>query len=96
MSFAVGPELGIVQAADVQAQWLQTLAELDAAPPREPAPLALDLSGVQDIDSAGVQLLLALRRALAERGLALSLGAPSPVAMAALRSLGLNDQLDPV
>jgi len=91
--FETGAELGIAQAADVQASWLQTLAELDTETPTHPP--TLDLSTVQEIDSAGVQLLLALRRALTERGLTLQLGEPSAVVREALARLGLDEPPQP-
>jgi anti-anti-sigma factor len=86
------PEFGVVQAAQVQAQWLEQLA----AQAEAPQPWALDLSAVQEIDSAGLQLLLALRRALVERGQSLTLLSPSAVVAAALASFGLSGTLEPL
>ena len=56
-------ELTIPHAAEIRAAWLERLADH----PRG-VDIELDLSGVGEIDSAGVQLLLALRATLAERG----------------------------
>lgn len=46
--------------------------------------LRIDLSGVSEVDGAGVQLLLATRREAQQRGVALALLAPAPALMAAL------------
>jgi ABC-type transporter Mla MlaB component len=53
------------------------------------------MSAVTEIDSAGVQLLLALRASLAARGQALSLQAPGGMVLDALRTLGLQALLVP-
>ncbi len=50
--------------------------------------LALDLSAVPECDTAGVQLLLAARRAAAAAGQALRLDAPSAAVAEALRRCG--------
>jgi ABC-type transporter Mla MlaB component len=87
---ALGPELGIVQAAEVQGQWLSQL-EAHAA---QPLPWELACAGVQEIDSAGLQLLISLRHALHERGQSLSLIDPSATLLAALASFGLSTSLE--
>jgi anti-sigma B factor antagonist len=56
--------------------------------------LPLDLGGVVDFDSSGVQLLLAARRSLAERGDALVITAASPTVRDALALFGLRALLD--
>lgn len=86
---ALGPELTIAQAA----AWRDALVDALCATEGD---LALDLSGVTDIDSAGVQLLLATRRSLAERGAALQLRTPSADVRAALAVLGLDADLNAV
>lgn len=53
--------------------------------------LTLDLARVVDCDSAGVQLLLALRCSLAQRGRALRLAGVDGSVEAALDTLGLRD-----
>ena len=83
---ALGPELTIAQAASCRDQLVDALC---AAGPD----LALDLSAVTDIDSAGVQLLLALRRSVAARGGTLQLQRPSGDVRAALAVLGLDERL---
>jgi anti-anti-sigma factor len=60
-----------------------------------PGDLSLDLGEVTDFDSAGVQLLLAVRRSLRERGDALVIAAASPAVRDALTVFGLLDLLSP-
>ncbi|MDT9001723.1 STAS domain-containing protein [Paucibacter sp. APW11] len=87
-ALVLGPELTIAQAAEVRQQLLDHLADLDA-------PLSLDLSGVSEFDSAGVQVLLALHATLAARGHALTLQSPSAVVRAALDCYQLSSRLMP-
>jgi anti-sigma B factor antagonist len=54
------------------------------------APCTLDLSDVTEIDSAGVQLLIAARRTAAERGCELTLSAHSAPVLEALNVFGLT------
>ena len=56
--------------------------------------LTLDLSEVTDFDSAGVQLLLAARRSLVERGQRLHVAAASQVVRDGLQVFGLQSLLD--
>lgn len=76
-------EMTIAQAAALRDQ---LLAVLDTAPDG----LGLDLGDVEAFDSAGLQLLLATRNSLAERGLGLSLRAASAPVADALRVYGLQ------
>lgn len=85
-TLALGPELTIAFAAASHQQLAEALAGADAM-------LTLDLSGVTEFDSAGLQLLLATRRSLAARGRALRLAAPSPVVRDALGVFGLQQLL---
>lgn len=55
--------------------------------------LALDLSGVIGLDSAGVQLLMAARRSLAAQGKTLQLAGSNRSVDAVLATLGLADWL---
>ncbi len=55
--------------------------------------LALDLSGVSDIDGAGLQLLLTVRREAARACTHLALANPSPVVCAGLRQHHLEQLL---
>lgn len=86
---ALGPELTISQAAHCHGLLLQSLQ----TPPTQP--LALDLSGVTDFDSAGVQLLLATERSLQQHGQTLQVVRASAVVGGALATLGLQRLLEP-
>lgn len=82
------PELTIYSAAQVKQVLLDALAARD--------PLTLDLADVCEVDSAGVQLLLAaLRHALAQGG-QLHLSGHSAAVQEAFALLGLDAQLAPV
>jgi anti-anti-sigma factor len=83
---ALGPELTIAQAATAREALLQALRDGTGE-------LALDLCGVIDFDSAGVQLLLATRRSLQAQGRALVLHQPSAAVRDALQCLGLQSML---
>jgi anti-anti-sigma factor len=86
LALVLGPEMTIAHAGSCHA----ALADaLQAAP----AALALDLGGVTDFDSSGVQLLLAAQRSLGERGDALHIVAASPAVVDALTIFGLRDLL---
>jgi anti-sigma B factor antagonist len=87
-AIALGPELTIPFAAAAR----DTLFDALRASTGD---LAVDLHGVTDMDSAGVQLLLSLRRSLAERGDALQLQSPSACVREALSVFGLTPLLQP-
>jgi anti-anti-sigma factor len=84
-AWALGPELTIAQAADSREQLLEALPDLvrDAR---------LDMAGVTEFDSSGIQLLLALRSSLAAQGQTLHLMQPSAVVRDALATFGLTEQ----
>lgn len=63
-------ELTIYGAAELQARLVASLADA-------PEGLDIDLSGVSELDSAGVQLLMAARRAALATGRSVTLCAPS-------------------
>ena len=86
-TLTLGPEFTIAQAA-AQRQRL-----LDAVQSMEAGPLRLDLSGVSDFDSAGVQLLLSLLRSAAQARATLRIETPSPVLERACRTLGVASLL---
>lgn len=92
LSLTAGPELCIAQAAQIQSDWLQLLAGVEAGQPCE---AQLDLSGVESIDSAGLQLLLALKLQLERQGGQLVLASPGPAVRDALGVFGLDDTLMP-
>ena len=86
------PELTIFHVTELQREWLQRLAELD----RDGAaatPQAIDAAPLQQLDGAGLQLLLSLRKALAERGLEPPLQGAGPVLHHAAAALGLQAAL---
>ncbi len=85
-ALVLGPEMTIAHAAG----WHAALA---AALQSRPATLALDLAGVTDFDSSAVQLLLATRRSLVERGDTLHIVAASPAVSDALATFGLQELL---
>jgi len=79
-------DLNIYSAAQCLAQ-LRHIVEANAS-------IVLDLSGVSEIDTAGVQLLLQARLACKARGLGLQFVAPSPAVQDIARLLRLHDELD--
>lgn len=81
--------LGVVDAARQREQLLALLE-------RHPGELGLDLTQVDEIDTAGVQLLLATDRSLRERGHRLHLIEVSPAVRQALRIYGLDPRLEPL
>jgi anti-anti-sigma factor len=82
----LGQELTIAQAATARETLLQAMQDGQGT-------LVLDLSGVNEFDSAGVQLLLAARRSLQQAGRALALHQPSAAVRDALHCLGLQELL---
>lgn len=90
LSLTVGTELCIPQAAEIQAAWLQALTQVESG---QPCVVQLDLSGVEACDSAGLQLLLALKARLEQQGGTLSLESPSAVVREALGIFGLDTDL---
>lgn len=83
---ALPAELTIYTAAELHPRWLQWL---DAVTPDAP-PLAVQASAVDQVDAAGVQLLLALAHGLTEREQMLRLHAPSSALLQACEALGLQ------
>ncbi|HET9642876.1 MAG TPA: STAS domain-containing protein [Burkholderiaceae bacterium] len=79
--WALDGELCIHRAGDLMTQMLQEL--------RESADLAVDLSGVVGIDTAGLQVLIALKRRAIQMERALHLVNHSPVVLEAITLLGL-------
>lgn len=77
-------ELTIGNVASLREEMLAAIAE-----PANGA-LAVDATQVQDVDSAGVQLLISLRRSLAARQRSLELVGVPPALQAALATLGVS------
>jgi anti-anti-sigma factor len=65
-------------------------AELKQALLAEPAPLQIDLSGVSEIDTAGVQLLMLAHQSAQARQHELRLVAPSPAVIEVFGLLGVD------
>ncbi len=80
-------ELSIYTAAELHPQWLAWAAL------QQGATACADGAAVDQVDGAGVQLLVALQRSLAARGCALHLSAPSRPLREACTALGLADWL---
>jgi ABC-type transporter Mla MlaB component len=83
------PELSIYTAAELHQQWL---AWAKQQPPTQ-AEALVDGAAVDQVDGAGVQLLIALQRCLATRGCALRLREPSSPLSQACTALGLGGWL---
>jgi len=80
-------DMGIADAALLRQRLLAALAA-------NPGGLALDLAAVDTCDSAGVQLLLALRHSLTARGATLQICAAAAPVRQALATYGLTDLLN--
>jgi anti-anti-sigma factor len=84
------PELTIYAAAELHPQWLAWLAAA-SGPGREEA--VVDAHAVDQVDAAGLQLLVSLERSLTDRGVRLRLNAPSSALHQACEALGLGEWL---
>lgn len=83
----VGAELNIYQAAECAADLRRLLAD----PVYAQAQLLLDLSQVQELDTAGLQLLIQVQRHCASREAPLRFVKPSPVVREMAQLLGLQE-----
>lgn len=91
-ALALPAELTIYTVAELRTAWLAWLGEaLAGADPDEP--LAADASAVDQVDTAGVQLLLSLANALGRQGHRLQLHQPSGPLAQACQLLGVAPQL---
>jgi len=79
-------ELTIYRALELKPLILDEVAQRDRP--------SLDLSGVEEIDTAGVQLLLLAQREAHARGVELQLLSPSAAVREALELLWLSPRLD--
>lgn len=79
-------ELSIYTAAELHPQWLAWASRDGGARPDA----LVDATAVDQVDGAGVQLLVALQRCLAARGCTLRLLAPSRPLRDACDALGLS------
>jgi anti-anti-sigma regulatory factor len=87
-ALALPAEMTIYSVADVRRR---LLAHVDSH--GEDEACRLDGGAVDQVDAAGVQLLVSLARTLAPLGRTLQLGNASPVLQAACESLGLSQHL---
>jgi len=94
---ALPAELTIYTVGELHPQWLAWLGEGAAAVPADvPAEVTAELpaevqgAAVEQVDAAGLQLLLSLQRALADRGRQLQIKAPSEVLRNGCAALGLG------
>jgi anti-anti-sigma regulatory factor len=81
-TISLGRTLGIREVGDLRAQFLSAI---------EAGPLVIDAGAVEQADSAGLQLLVALERSLAARGESVTYSATAPALHAAARLLGLHE-----
>ncbi len=84
-ALALPSELSIYTAAELHPQWLAWVGDAAAAG----GDALVDGQAVDQVDGAGVQLLVALQRCLAARGCVLRLQAPSRPLSEACKALGL-------
>ena len=88
-------ELTIYTVGELHPQWLAWVEQLAAAArgPNESACVRAD--AVDQVDAAGLQLLMALQRSLASRGTRLDLLDPSEPLRSGCEALGLSEWLQP-
>jgi anti-anti-sigma regulatory factor len=89
-------ELTIYTVSELHPRWLARLGEADrndAAQSLCDDHCRVDAAAVEDVDAAGVQLLLSLSNALARRERALQLVNPSPPLTRACAALGVASLL---
>lgn len=80
-----GPELNIVHAAETRQSWLSQIEAVHEV-------VELDASGVQEIDSAGMQLLLATMNSASQEGKQFKLVKPSRPVRDVLDIFGLTER----
>lgn len=97
MPLTLPSELTIYSLGQLKAQWLEAMPKTSrakrTAPGRSTA-WPVDSSGVNEVDAAGVQLLLSLSASLKAKRRTLHLVNPSRPLVDACRSLGLASLLD--
>jgi ABC-type transporter Mla MlaB component len=89
-------ELTIYTVSELHPQWLARLNEADrsdAAQDPSDDTCRVDAAAVEEVDAAGLQLLLSLSNALARRERALQLVSPSPPLARACAALGVSSLL---
>jgi len=91
IAFELSGELTIYAAQDIRQRLLEQLEHLAA---EGPDCLEIDVSGITEADTAGVQLLLAARNHAEACGAGLRLVAPSQALTEVLSLLGLDGHFD--
>ena len=86
-------ELTIYTVAELQPQWREWLGQLAATPPAG-ATAPVHAAAVDQVDAAGLQMLMALRRSIAARAWQCRLQDASGALRAACSGLGLERCLD--
>lgn len=94
---ALPQELTIYTASETRKKWLAWLAEEHpaATPEHLVATSTMDAAAVDQVDAAGVQLLLSLSHMLKNQGVQLRLSDASAPLREACAALGLSDRLLP-
>jgi ABC-type transporter Mla MlaB component len=90
---ALPAELTIYTVGELHPQWLQWLGEVRSAPGQDGA-LEIRAEGVDQVDAAGIQLLVSLQRALEAQGRRLHVRDPSQTLADGCGALGLRAWLD--
>jgi len=83
---ALPAELTIYSVGELHPQWLACLAE----PTDADSVATVQAAAVDEVDAAGLQLLLALQRALSERGRPMHIDTPSQALRIGCEGLGLG------
>lgn len=81
-SLKISGAMTIYEASDLRDQLLACLNEYDA--------IVLDMQGVQDCDTAGIQLLCAAQKSAQQMGKSFSLLGPAAKVVEAARNAGLD------
>jgi ABC-type transporter Mla MlaB component len=92
-SLSLPEELTIYTAGALHPAWMDWLACRTSATDEAAGLARVAGAGVAEVDAAGLQLLLALDRAVAERGSRLEVENPSPTLRSGCEALGLGPWL---
>lgn len=84
----IGEALTVYEVATLKSEWLQSAKDASA--------VMLNADPVKEVDGAGLQLLVGLRKWIEQGGNTLSVVAPSPVLVSAFDAAGLHDWLQQV
>ena len=88
-------ELTIYTVGELHPQWLAWMEQMGTRARAPGGSAAVRADAVDQVDAAGLQLLMALQRSLASRGLRLDLLDPSEPLRAGCQALGLGAWLQP-